>query len=340
LVEEVARLWGFERLPLRPPVARALMMEAPEAQRSVSQLKRELVQRDFQEVINYSFVEDRLDLMLGGVDPVKVLNPIASQMNVMRSHLLGGLVRNLQTNLARKASRVRLFEIGKVFHRAPAQAADLLQVKGLAQPDKLGALVYGPFVEEQWGVAGRSVDFFDLKGDLEALGLDDASFTPIEHSALHPGRSAAIVRGGRQIGLLGELHPALVAQLELPAAPVVAEIDLASLLGRALPKVSVLSSFPPVQRDLAVVVSEAVQAGAVLQTLRQTVASEPQLQFVTNIRLFDEYRGKGLENKEKSLAFRFWMQDTQRTLDDVTVAKALERLTDALREVHGARLRT
>jgi phenylalanyl-tRNA synthetase beta chain len=340
LVEEVARLWGFERLPLRAPRAPASMMAWPEATRTVSQLKRQLVERDFQEVINYSFVEDMLDRKLGGLDPVKVLNPIASQMNVMRSHLFGGLVRNLQTNLSRKASRVRLFEIGKVFHRAPQQPSGPLQVKGLAQPERLGLLAFGPSTEEQWGTSVRAVDFFDMKGDLEALGFVDATFKRTQHPALHPGRSAEITRAGQVLGVVGELHPALVAELDLPGAPIIAEVDVTALMKREVPQVRPLSNFPPVQRDLAVVVTDAVPAGDVLESLWRTVASDPALAFVTNIRLFDEYRGKGLENKEKSLAFRFWMQDTQRTLDDVTVARALERFTEVLREVHGARLRT
>ncbi len=340
LIEEVARLWGFDKLPQRPPLASAAMLPSPEAVQPVMKIKTQLAGRDYQEVINYSFVERKLNEQLGGRDPVAVLNPIASQMDVMRSNLLPGLILNLQTNLARKASRVRIFEVGKVFTRMPELASGPLVVKGVAQPLRLGVLAFGSAQADQWGVGSRRVDFYDLKGDLEALlGEGALSFAPINHPALHPGRSAEVRGASGAVGWIGELHPALVQALDLAAAPIVAEVDMAWLQALALPQVRPLSAYPPVQRDVALVVDQAVPAGDLLTKMQQIIADNPTLSFVTNIRLFDEYRGKGLENKEKSLAFRFWMQDTQRTLDDVTVADAVSRLVNELTTAFGARLR-
>ncbi len=340
LIEEVVRIWGYERLPVRAPVGPMPMRPVPEAQRSVAQLARLVAARDYQEVVTYSFVESSLDRRLSDIEPVRLLNPIAAQMDVMRTTLWGGLVETLRANLNRKATRVRLFETGRVFATDPARASEAQQVKGIAQPQRLALLAYGPQYDEQWGVAARRTDFFDLKGDLEALIEQPLRFEAAGHPALHPGRSAQIFGDHGPIGWIGELHPELQHTLELPAAPIVAEIDLAPALVRRLPEHEESSRFPPVVRDLALVVDADLPAARVLAEIDRARAESAAAGVVRNVRLFDEYRGKGLENKEKSLAFRLWMQDTRRTLSEADAADAVDEIVSRLARSIGARLRS
>ena len=341
LIEEVVRIWGFDRLPVRPPRARAPMMAAPEGHRGPLAVKRQVAARDYQEVINYSFVASALDHRLSGKPAIRLLNPIAAQMDVMRTTLFGSLLENLRQNLNRKASRVRLFEVGRTYHADTDAASGPVAVQGVSQPLRLGLLAYGPAIAEQWGASTRQVDFYDLKGDLEAmLRLGALSYERDQLPALHPGRCARVAAGGRTIGYLGELHPAIVQELELGSAPILAELVLDALTTASVPVAGPVSRFPPVIRDLAVVLSDHVTAGATLAEIRSALASEPAGGLVKNVELFDEYRGKGLENKEKSLAFRFWMQDTERTLSDAEVAELLTRVVERLQRELGARLRS
>ena len=340
LIEEVARIWGFERLPLRPPRAPSAMRPVPEGRRSVLSIKQALAARDYQEVITYSFVESELDSKLSGVAPVRLLNPIAAQMNVMRTTLWGGLIETLKSNLNRKAARIRLFEAGRVFMSDPAMAAGPLQVPGIAQPWRLAALASGSVAPEQWGWPGRSVDFHDVKGDLEALFSPlRPSFEAGSHPALHPGRCACVSLEGRPIGFIGELHPALQQALELPMAPVLFEIELDALRTRAVPVHTELSKFPPVMRDIALIVPIDMPAARVEQAIADAVRDQPSASVIKHVALFDEYRGKGLENKEKSLAFRLRMQDTARTLSDAEAQGAVQCVLSFVERALGARLR-
>lgn len=340
LIEEVVRLWGFERLPIRPPLAPAPMRPQPETRRQPIELRRAIAARDYQEIISYSFVESTLDARLSTERALPLLNPIAAQMDVMRTTLWGGLIESLRANLRRKASRVRLFELGRVFRADDTVAAGPLQVAGIAQPWRLAALAFGPVLEEQWASPERRVDFFDLKGDLESLpGAEGLSFRPLAHPALHPGRSASIEHQGRSVGWIGELHPALQQALELPSPPVLFELALEPLLARELPRHADPSRFPPVSRDIALVLPVEVEAARVLSEIRAACAAQPEAAIVKQVALFDEYRGKGLENKEKSLAFRLRMQDTERTLSDAEVQQAMQAVLDHLERELGARLR-
>jgi phenylalanyl-tRNA synthetase beta chain len=296
--------------------------------------------RDYQEVVNYSFVGSRLDALLGGEPPIALLNPIAAQMDVMRTTLWGGLVETLRANLNRKASRVRLFEVGRVFHADAAVAPGELTVKGVRQPTMLGALAYGPALEEQWGTRNRGVDFFDVKADLLALaGTRPLQFVAATHPALHPGRSARVERDRALVGWIGEMHPAVQAELELAHAPVLVEVQLDALLERLIPVFREVSRFPPVVRDLALVLDAAVPAQKLLDATWSALAQHALGAVVKNVRIFDEYRGKGLENKEKSLAIRLWMQDTQRTLNETEVNELIADLVAKLGSSMGVRLR-
>ena len=244
LIEEIARVYGFENIPALPPVAASAMRIPPENQRSLFAVRHQLADLDYQEVVNFSFVETAWEAdFAGNQAPIKLLNPIASQMNVMRSSLIASLVANVRYNLNRKANRVRVFEVGAVFHRDAQVQDGPLQVAGFDQPKRVAALAYGPVADEQWSLETRNVDFFDVKADLEALFAPRAlRFVRVEHPALHPGRSAQIELDGKSIGFIGELHPRLQQKYDLPLAPVVFEVDALALQYRALPHYTDIST--------------------------------------------------------------------------------------------------
>ncbi|NUU00257.1 phenylalanine--tRNA ligase subunit beta [Herbaspirillum robiniae] len=341
LIEEVARVYGFENIPTLPPVAANAMRIAPENTRSLFAIRRLLADQDYQEVVNFSFVESAWEAdFAGNVDPIKLKNPIASQMSVMRSQLLAGLVANARYNINRKASRIRVFEVGAVFLKNAAIVDGPLSVAGFDQPKRIAALAYGPVAEEQWGQAGRNVDFFDVKADLEALFAPRTlRFAKTEHPALHPGRSAQVMLGEQVIGVIGELHPKWQQKYDLPLAPVVFEVDADALQQRDLPTYTEISKFPAVSRDLALVVKQSVAAQQLLDVFAAEKQGNAACGIIQAIVLFDEYQGRGLENDEKSLAFRFTLQDTQNTLQDDKVDVAMSALVTAASAKLGARLR-
>jgi len=337
LIEEIARVYGFDRIPALPPVVPAIMRSAPERQLSTHALRDRLVAAGYQEVINFSFVEEAWETDLAGNEqPIRLLNPIASQQSVMRSTLIGSLLGTLRYNLARKAEQVRVFELGRVFLRDPAAQDGDRDVAGVRQPMRIAGMACGPAWDEQWGMVTRAVDFFDAKGDVEALTAPkQARFEREQHPALHPGRSARILIDGEEAGWVGELHPRWQQKYELPFAPVLFELDVGCLSDRGMPVYQELSKYPPVVRDMAVLVADNLEVRALLDEMdahRQPV--------VRDIRLFDVYRGKGIAPGEKSLAFRVVMQDTDKTLTDQDADFAMVRLTQALTARFGARLRS
>lgn len=336
LIEEVARVHGFDRIPAIPPRAPALMRTAGEGERSLHVLRDRVAACGYQEVVNFSFVEAAWEAdFADNQAPVRLLNPIASQQSVMRTSLAGGLIANLAHNLARRQDRVRVFELGRVFLPDAAQADGPLEVAGLRQPLRLAALAYGNAWDDQWGASPRQVDFHDLKGDLESLLVPAAiRMEAARHPALHPGRSARVLLEGRDIGWIGELHPRWQQKYDLPLAPVLFEVDAAALQPVALPRYTEVSRFPPVIRDLAVVVPEALPVQALLDALRGQ--PEPLVQAVS---LFDVYRGKGMADGEKSLAFRIVMQDTAKTLTDHETDRVMAGLSQLLAVRFSARLR-
>ncbi|MBN3842572.1 phenylalanine--tRNA ligase subunit beta [Burkholderia sp. Ac-20349] len=344
LIEEVARIYGFEKIPARPPVATSEMRATNETRRSIHDIRHALAARDYAETVNFSFVDAEWEQDFAGNDqPIRLLNPIASQLSVMRTTLFGSLISVLRHNLNRRADRVRVFEAGRVFLTDASAKAGELTVEGYVQPKRVGALAYGPALDEQWGVATRAVDFFDVKGDLEALFAPAAArFVKAEHPALHPGRSARIEVDGRAVGWIGELHPRLMQKYELPHAPVMFEVDADALIARALPAPTDVSKFPPVRRDIAVVVDQAVEVQALFDEMKKALAEEA-CRFVQKVVLFDEFRAKsntsgGLAAHEKSLAFRVTLQDAAGTLQDEVVDQAIQTLVERMARA-GARLR-
>lgn len=342
LIEEIARVYGFENIPELPPIAPNEMKARLENNRSLFAIRNQIADLDYQEVVNYSFVEETWEADFAGNDtPIRLVNPIASQMSVMRSTLIGGLIANARYNLNRRVGRVRVFEIGVAFLRDETVQDGPLSVAGYAQPKRVAALAYGSVVEEQWGEKNRAVDFFDVKADLEALFAPKTlRFAPMAHPALHPGRAAKVMLDSVEIGFIGELHPRWQQKYELPLAPVMFEVDADALQLRDVPEYQEISRFQAVNRDLAIIVPQAVNAQAMLDTFYEIRKSQPACEIIQAVVLFDEYRGKGLEETEKSLAFRFTLQDTQGTLQDEAVDAAMALVVEAVCAAHEGRLRT
>ena len=342
LIEEVARVYGFENIPAFPPVATSAMRILPEHTRSLFKVRHQMADQDYQEVLNYSFVEVDWEIDFAkNANPIKIQNPIANHMSAMRSTLIGSLIANARYNLNRKVTRIRLFEIAPVYLRDTAIVDGGLSVAGFNEPKKLAGLAYGPYAEEQWGQATRQVDFFDVKADIEALFAPrPLRFSRIENPALHPGRSALIEWDGRPVGFLGELHPALQQKYDLPLAPIVFELDAIALQAVSVPANQEIPKFQAVTRDLALVVSSTMPVQNVLDVFTSERQSNSTCRNVQAIVLFDEYRGKGLHTNEKSLAFRCTLQDTQSTLQDAEIEAALSALLVAVQTQCDARLRS
>ena len=326
LIEELARVHGYDNIPPSKVRADAIMQPQPEARRHSIKLRNIMSLRDYVEVINYAFVEEKWERELHGSDTlIPLQNPIASQMSVMRSSLLGGLLSTLCANLARRQSRIRLFEVGACFGRV---------AESYVQSEHLGAVIYGAAQAEQWGTPTRNVDFFDAKADVEALFAPlQPVFVAAEHPASHPGRSAQILLDGKVVGWLGELHPEWQQCHDLPLPVIWFELELDALTHVALPAASEPSRFPPVRRDLAVLVDERVTAQSLIDAMLAI-----QAPFVSELALFDVYRGKGVEIGKKSLAFKVLLQDTKKTLTDAEIDQTVACLLKEL-EKCGAQLR-
>lgn len=332
LVEELARLHGYDNIPAVAPQGSLMMLPSSEHSRPVWTLRHLLAARGYQEVVNFAFVEEAWERdFCANENPIRLANPIASQLSVMRSSLIPGLVGTLATNRKRQIDRMRVFEVARVFERK----ADGEPVRGFHQVMNVAGLAAGSVMPEQWGERSRNVDFYDVKGDLEALFAPrELAFAPLSHPALHPGRAAAVKLNGHTIGALGELHPVWVQRYDLGTAPVVFEVALDAALAARMPAYVELSRMPAVRRDLAIVISVEVPVERVLEVLREVAPA-----VVREISLFDVYHGKGIDPDKKSLAFRVSMQDTQRTLEDAEVEAAIAVLVKQAETVLGGRLR-
>lgn len=348
LIEEVARVVGYNELPETPPLAPITAKIRPETKRGPFTVRRLLAQHGYQETINFSFVEERWERELAGnTDPIRLLNPIASQMSVMRSSLIGSLVSVLKFNLDRRAERVRLFEVGRVFRKDATVAETDATIAGFDQPMHVAGLAFGSVEALQWGLPERTVDFFDAKGDVQALLAPWVpEFRVGEHPAFHPGRSASIWLEGQCMGHVGELHPRWRQAYELPLAPVLFELDLNAVLARHVPVYQPVSRFQAVQRDLAIVVKENVTHAAVMEAIH--AAQGPWLH---DALLFDVYRPKkqavsgevlpgGLAEDEKSLAVRLVLKRDDATLTEEVIETNVKSVLSSLQERVAARLRT
>ena len=342
LIEEVARLVGYNSLPATPPLAPITAKIRAQDQRSPFAVRRSLATLGYQETINFSFVDERWEHELAGnPNPIKLLNPIASHLSVLRSSLLGSLMQVLKFNLDRKTDRVRIFESGRVFLRDASVTNTDTTVEGFHQPMQLSGLAYGAVDSLQWGTRDQQVGFFDVKGDIEALlAPEKPVFEPSEHPSLHPGRAAKVTLNGVAIGFVGELHPKWRQAYELPAAPILFELSLDAVLQRALPLVRPVARFQAVQRDIAVLVAEQVTHAA----LMQSIWAAPTGELLRDAELFDVYRPKPdadaiAENSHKSLAVRLTLNSFDATLTEEQIEAAIQSVVAQVGKDLGARQR-
>ncbi|QBF84485.1 phenylalanine--tRNA ligase subunit beta [Shewanella maritima] len=334
LIEEVARIYGYNNIPNIAPVAALNMSDHKEADMPLKRVRDLLVARGFQEAITYSFVDPKLQALVHAEQEAMVLpNPISVEMSAMRLSMFTGLLAAVGHNQSRQQGRVRLFESGLRF--IPDEQAD----SGVRQQAMLGAVISGNQNDEHWSMESKTVDFFDLKGDLEAImGLTAAdsefSFRAATHPALHPGQCAEILRNNRVIGHIGALHPSLEKPFGLNGKTIVFELELDALLQSSLPLAQAVSKFPANRRDIAVVVDENISATDVMNLIRKV--GENQL---VGLNLFDVYQGKGVESGKKSLAIALTLQDITRTLEEKDITETMDSVVSALKTEFNASLR-
>jgi len=330
LIEEVGRIYGYDHIPPLQYPARHGMDRLPEAQVDVRRLRQVLVDRGYQEVVTYSFVDAGLQQRLHGAAGIPLANPITAEMTEMRLGLWQGLLKALHYNLSRQENRVRVFETGLRFS---------LQDNEIKQENVIAGLISGPQYPLQWGLKEQPADFADLKGDVEALlalsGLGaELKAEKGSHPALHPGQAARLRLKGVELGWVGALHPGAAQALDLSQGAFLFELALEPLLRGKIPVFEPISRFPGVRRDLAVVVAEAVSAAALLAGAREAAGS-----LLRDIRIFDIYRGTGIDSGRKSVALGLILQDSSRTLTDEDADAAMKRVADRLRRDLGATIR-
>ena len=349
LIEEVTRMVGYDALPATPPQGPITALIRPETQRSSFGVRHQLAGQGYQETINFSFVDERWETELAGnTNPVKLLNPIASQMGVMRSSLIGSLLQALKFNQDRRAARVRVFELGRVFLRDASAQDGPTAVAGLRQPMRVAAMAVGGADQLQWSGKERATDFFDAKGDVEALlSPMRPTFAPAQHPAMHPGRCASVALGGKIIGHVGELHPRWRQAYEIAGTPVMFELELDAVLQRPLPAFKPVSKHQAVERDIAVWVAEQVSHAALMASIH----AAPTEGLLRSADLFDVYRPKpaagmaaeGVVNRgqaaEKSLAVRLTLNNDDATLTDEEIEQVVRSVLAQLATDVGARQR-
>ena len=344
LIEEVIRIIGYDNLPTTPPQAPITPKISLETQRNPFAVRRQLAALGYQETINYSFVEERWERELAGNDnPIRLLNPIASQMSVMRTSLIGSLLNVVKFNLDRKASRVRVFEVGHIFLRDDSVVDSDTTVAGFNQPMRVAGMAYGALNVPHWGNAKEgAADFYDAKGDVEALLAPQRPvFEAAEHPALHPGRCARILLDGRAIGVVGELHPRWRQAYELPQAPVLFELDWEAVLQRPLPHSQPVPKYQAAERDIAVIVKESVTHDQLIAAAR----AAPTQGLLRSASVFDIFRAKAgqavdwLATDEKSVAIRLLLQNDAAALTDEALEQARQAVLNQLISSVGARQR-
>lgn len=329
LIEEVARIHGYDAIPTTLPGSGARLQAPSEERVGDGDARRQLVARDYLEAVNFAFVDASLLAQWQVGEGVPLANPLSADLGVMRPSLLPGLAAALARNSARQQPRVRLFEIGKTFAVNPGDAP--------IETLRIAAVACGSARTEQWGEKSRALDFHDLKGDLDslaALSSVELEYRPAAPAWGHPGRSAEVLRDGRSLGWIGQLHPRLQQALGLDAEVVAFELDLDPLLTRSIPVAQALSRFPSVRRDLAFVVADSVPWAAVAATVRK--AAGPVLK---QLSLFDRYMGKGVEPGFKSLAIGLILQEDSRTLTDREVEAVVADVMAAMQKEHDAVIR-
>jgi len=329
LIEEIARIYGYNNLPTSLPAQALTMAAVPEAETPLMRLKHYLVDQDIQEVVTYSFVDPAMQALLGdGVEGVRLANPIASNLAEMRRSLMPGLVEAVRHNVNRQAPRVRVFETGQCFVSSDDQ---------LDQSERLGIALYGQQAPLHFS-GDRLVDFFDLKGIVDGLGIVNGggslSWSSGEHPALAPGQTARVSINGQSIGIVGRLHPRLARELDLPKPLFLADLNLSPLLSGQVTAFKAISRYPRVLRDLAVVVDDSIAWQQIVDAVKSLGDSRIQ-----SVELFDVYRGTGVPEGRQSLALSLSLQDPEKTLDDVAIQEMVNQVVRTLGEQTGAELR-
>ena len=329
LIEEIARIYGYNNLPTSLPAQALTMAAVPEAETPLMRLKHYLVDQDIQEVVTYSFVDPAMQALLGdGVEGVRLANPIASNLAEMRRSLMPGLVEAVRHNVNRQAPRVRVFETGQCFVSSDDQ---------LDQSERLGIALYGQQAPLHFS-GDRLVDFFDLKGIVDGLGIVNGggslSWSSGEHPALAPGQTARVSINGQSIGIVGRLHPRLARELDLPKPLFLADLNLSPLLSGQVTAFKAISRYPRVLRDLAVVVDDSIAWQQIVDAVKSLGDSRIQ-----SVELFDVYRGTGVPEGCQSLALSLSLQDPEKTLDDVAIQEMVDQVVRTLGEQTGAELR-
>ena len=346
LIEEVARIYGYDNIPIAYPQAPSVMVPQTESRTPLQRIQDTLTDRGYQEAITYSFVDPKIqELLVAGTRPIRLSNPISSDMSEMRTTLWSGLINAVAHNLNRQQSTVKLFETGLRFQQTDS---------GLDQEPVIAGVITGTAIPLQWGQKSQNVDFFDIKSDVEAIlaltGKPDAFiFLADKHPALHPGQTAKIVRhiqlnqkdadnkseeNEDEIGWIGALHPAISSKLDVAQPLYLFELKLAAVTQRAIPHFREIPKFPSIKRDLAIVVDEGVTAQAISDCIRRVSTT-----MLANLKLFDVYQGKGIDSGRKSLAFSLTLQDHDRTLTDQDVDLAIDEILSTLNKELGATLR-
>lgn len=334
LIEEVARVYGYDAIPNVPVRANLVMPHHREAALPLARVKTLLVDRGYQEAITYSFVDPKTQALLHPQQaPLMLPSPISQDMSAMRLSLWTGLLGAVVYNQNRQQQRVRLFESGLRF--VPDNAADL----GIRQDLMLAGVIAGPRSDEHWDQPRQPVDFYDAKGDLEAIleltgKLDDIEFRAQRHPALHPGQSAAIYLNNEAIGFIGVIHPELEAKLNLNGRTLVFELLWEKVAERKVPEANDISRFPANRRDIAVVVADDVAAADIIAECKKVGANQ-----LVGVNLFDVYRGRGVAEGFKSLAISLILQDTARTLEEEEIAATVAKCVAALKQRFQASLR-
>ena len=339
LIEELARIYGYNRLPVRTPMAATPLLPVPENELAMKDVRRQLVGRGYQEAVTYSFVDPATQKLLDPeVAPLALANPISADLSVMRTNLWAGLVQTAVHNIKRQQPRVRLFETGLSFVPQPGKDPSNLD-ESLVQDPKLAMLLTGTRTEQSWSEGDENVDFFDLKGDFESLIARTGSqaryaFVPAEHPSLQPGQTARIELDGIAVGWIGALHPNLSKPLGLKQAVYLLEISLKAVRQVEVPAFKPLSKFPEMRRDLALVVTDATPVADVMSLIREKAGD-----YLTKLNLFDIYQGKGIDPDRKSLALGLTWQHPSRTLNEEEVNEAVDNVLAHLADRIDAQLR-
>lgn len=338
LIEEISRVFGYNNLPVRAPRAYLTMEPIPEERLTTMAFRHQLVARGYQEAITYSFVDEKFQKVLDPLnEPLGLENPISADQSVMRTTLWPGLIKSLIYNVNRQQEGVLLFETGLRFIKAPNQ--DQLDLSNITQEKMLAGVACGRYHAENWCNENRQIDFFDVKGDLETLlsltgNAQAFAFAPASHPALHPAQTAEITREGNLVGHMGLIHPQVQKSLGLSMPVYLFELKLEGLITRELPEFHEISKYPEVRRDIAVIIDESVA----FSDIRQTI-TESAVKHLSNLKLFDLFRGKGIDPNRKSVALGLTFQHTSRTLTDEEISKSENYLVDLLKNRFGASLR-